>query len=75
VPADVAFATFDGFDHSDLFQPALTTVRQPAFEMGAAAVGLLLERLGSPGKSPRVTRLQQRLELRSSSEDYRFGVA
>ncbi|GAB7005550.1 LacI family DNA-binding transcriptional regulator [Nocardioides sp. AN3] len=73
VPGDIAFATFDGFNHSDLFQPAITTVRQPAFEMGAAAVGLLLERLQSPKKSPRVTRLQQRLELRASSEDYRFG--
>lgn len=73
VPGDIAFATFDGFDHSDLFQPSITTVRQPAFDMGAAAVGLLLERLQSPKASPRVTRLQQRLELRSSSEDYVFG--
>ncbi len=75
VPSDVAFATFDGFNHSDLFQPAITTVRQPAFDMGAAAVGLLLERLQSPKASPRVTRLQQRLELRSSSEDYAFRSA
>ncbi len=72
VPKDVAFAAFDGFSHSDLFRPAITTVRQPAFEMGVAAVGLLLERLGSPGTSPRVTRFQQRLELRSSTEDYVF---
>lgn len=75
VPGDVAFATFDGFNHSDLFQPSITTVRQPAFDMGVAAVGLLLERLQSPNASPRVTRLQQRLELRSSSEDYVFGSA
>jgi LacI family transcriptional regulator len=74
VPDDIAFAAFDGFTHSDLFRPAITTVRQPAFEMGSAAVGLLLERLGSPRTSPRVTRLQQRLELRSSSEDYVFPV-
>jgi LacI family transcriptional regulator len=73
VPRDIAFATFDGFNHSDLFQPSVTTVRQPAFEMGAAAVGLLLERLGAPQKSPRITRLAQRLELRSSSEDYTFA--
>ena len=71
VPADIAFATFDGFSHSDLFEPAITTVRQPAFEMGTAAVGLLLERLGAPKTSPRILRLQQRLELRSSSEGYR----
>lgn len=74
VPSDIAFATFDGFNHSDLFQPSITTVRQPAFEMGVAAVGLLLERLGAPSTSPRVTRLQQRLELRSSSEHYVFAA-
>ena len=75
VPTDVAFATFDGFNHSDLFQPSITTVRQPAFDMGVAAVGLLLERFGAPKTSPRVTRLQQRLELRSSSEDYAFAAS
>jgi LacI family transcriptional regulator len=73
VPDDIAFATFDGFNHSDLFQPSITTVRQPAFEMGAAAVRLMLDRLASPKTSPRITRLQQRLELRSSSEGYVFG--
>jgi LacI family transcriptional regulator, galactose operon repressor len=72
VPGDLAFATFDGFNHSDLFQPSITTVRQPAFEMGVAAVGMLIERLAAPQTSPRITRLQQRLELRSSSEGYVF---
>jgi LacI family transcriptional regulator len=74
VPDDIAFATFDGFNHSDLFQPSITTVRQPAFDMGVAAVGLLLERFAAPKASPRTTRLQQRLELRSSSEDFAFGA-
>jgi LacI family transcriptional regulator len=72
IPGDVAFATFDGFPHSDLFEPALTTVRQPAFEMGAAAVSLLLERLAAPQTSPRTVRLQQRIEFGSSSEGFTF---
>lgn len=75
VPDDVAFATFDGFSHSDLFQPSITTVRQPAYEMGMAAVNLLLERLAAPQTSARTVRLQQRLELRSSSEDHRLTAA
>lgn len=70
-PHDVAFATFDGFDNSDLFQPRLTTARQPAFDMGAAAVHLLVERLRNPEASPRTVRLQQRIEWRESTEDYR----
>jgi LacI family transcriptional regulator len=69
-PGDVAFATFDGFDNSDLFRPQLTTVRQPAFDMGVAAVQLLVERLRSPEASPRTVRLRQRIEWRESTEAY-----
>jgi LacI family transcriptional regulator len=75
VPGDLAFATFDGFHHSDLFEPRLTTVRQPAFDMGVAAVSLIAERLAAPTASPRIVRLQQRLELRdSTTADSRRGV-
>jgi LacI family transcriptional regulator len=70
IPADIAFATFDGFNHSDLFEPRLTTVRQPAFDMGVAAVRLLVERLASPDSRPRTVRLQQQLELRDSTEGF-----
>lgn len=71
VPRDIAFATFDGFNHSDLFEPRLTTVKQPGFDMGVAAVELLVARLDSPAVSPRTMRLGQRLELRSSTENFR----
>jgi LacI family transcriptional regulator len=74
-PEHVAFAAFDGFSHSDLFRPAITTVRQPAFEMGVAAVSLLLDRLASPDASPRTLRLTQRLELRESTEDHPQGTS
>lgn len=70
-PGDVAFATFDGFSNSDLFRPGITTVRQPAFEMGVAAVGLLADRMAAPGIGPRTLRLHQSLELRESTEGYR----
>lgn len=69
---DLAFATFDGFNHPDLFEPRLTTVRQPAFDMGVAAVQLLVERLRSPEASPRTMRLQQSIELRDSTEGFTF---
>nr|WP_274636471.1 LacI family DNA-binding transcriptional regulator [Microbacterium bovistercoris] len=69
-PGDLAFATFDGFAYPDLFRPRLTTVRQPAFDMGVAAVRLLTERLESPAASPRTVRLRQTLELRETTESY-----
>lgn len=70
VPHDIAFATFDGFAHGDLFEPQLTTVRQPAFEMGVAAVELLSQRMISPDAGSRTVRLQQRIEWRPSTEGY-----
>ncbi|NUU05218.1 LacI family DNA-binding transcriptional regulator [Leifsonia sp. C5G2] len=69
-PEGVSFATFDGFSDSDLFRPGITTVRQPAFDMGVAAVGLLGDRLAAPDASPRTLRLHQTLELRESTEGY-----
>jgi len=72
-PGDVAFAAFDGFMYADLFRPRLTTVRQPAFDMGVAAVGLLIERLEDPSTPPKILRLRQTLELRESTEEARVG--
>jgi LacI family transcriptional regulator len=69
-PRDVAFATFDGFDQHPMFRPSLTTIRQPASDIGAAAVRLLRARLDDPDREPRVERLQATLELRSSTEEY-----
>jgi LacI family transcriptional regulator, galactose operon repressor len=75
LPDDTAFATFDGFNHPDLFRPRITTVRQPAFDMGTAAVRLLMERIASPESSPRTVRLHQSLELRDSTELFQLDAA
>jgi LacI family transcriptional regulator len=71
IPRDIAFATFDGFDNPDLFRPRITTVQQPTFDMGFAAVALLMERLESPLARPRTVRLHQELILRESTEGFR----
>lgn len=73
-PGDIAFATFDGFTNPDLFRPRVTTVRQPAFDMGRAAVGLLVERIEAPEELPRTVRLRQSLELRESTELYQWRI-
>jgi LacI family transcriptional regulator len=65
-PGDFAFATFDGFPGSDLFTPPLTTVQQPAAEIGALAMGLLLRRLKDPQARPRTKRLDPVITHRSS---------
>jgi LacI family transcriptional regulator len=69
-PDDVAFATFDGFDQHPMFTPSLTTIRQPASDIGAMAVQLLQARIAEPDLAPRVERLHAELELRDSTEGY-----
>jgi LacI family transcriptional regulator len=43
VPADMAIAGFSNSDVLDLFNPSLTSVRQPAFEIGKLATEMLLQ--------------------------------
>lgn len=73
-PDNIAFATFDGFSNPDLFRPRLTTVRQPGFDMGVAAVRLLMERLDDREASPRTVRLHQDVQLRESTESYEIAA-
>lgn len=73
-PEDLAFATFDGFAHNDLFSPSITTVVQPAFEMGRTAVDLLLPRIEEAGEecpAARTIRLHQSIDWRESTQDWR----
>lgn len=47
IPGQVALAAFSNFSAPELFDPALTTIKQPAFEMGKTAVELLLQLIES----------------------------
>ncbi|MBN2658258.1 MAG: substrate-binding domain-containing protein [Spirochaetales bacterium] len=49
VPEDISIFGFDGIAEAQFFNPPLTTVRQPLFEMGAKAVEMLFQQLeGKP---------------------------
>ncbi len=48
VPEDVSLVGFDDIPLSAHTRPALTTVRQPFYEMGQLAIALLLSLLESP---------------------------
>jgi len=45
VPQDVAVIGFDDIPLSDMFEPSLTTIQQPTFEMGQAAMKMLTQRI------------------------------
>jgi DNA-binding LacI/PurR family transcriptional regulator len=68
-PQDIGFVTFDELAVEDLFSPAITTIVQPAYEIGWRAAGILLDRLE---ESPRAegfhtVRLPAALKVRESS--------
>jgi DNA-binding LacI/PurR family transcriptional regulator len=67
-PEDIAFATFDELTVDDLFTPAITTIVQPAYEIGYRAAEILLDRINGDDREDTVTvRLPARLEVRASS--------
>jgi len=68
-PRDIAFATFDELTVDDLFSPAITTVVQPAYDIGFRAAEILLDRLyaAEPPAEPITVRLQAALKVRESS--------
>jgi DNA-binding LacI/PurR family transcriptional regulator len=68
-PDDIAFVTFDELTVDDLFTPSITTVVQPAYEIGFRAAEVLLERIeaGTTPDRNATIRLPATLKIRTSS--------
>jgi LacI family transcriptional regulator/LacI family repressor for deo operon, udp, cdd, tsx, nupC, and nupG len=66
IPEDVAIVGFDDTPWATVTSPPLTTVRQPAYEMGRRAMELLLRRFREPGGSTTTVMLQPELIVRGS---------
>ena len=65
VPEDISVVGFDDIPVAELFEPGLTTIAQPARELGAAAAELLLQRLRGEAAESRT--LQHALVVRASA--------
>jgi len=72
MPADIGFATFDELTVDELFSPAITTVVQPAYDIGCRAADMLLRRIEGLEKSetPITVRLPATLKIRESSRSF-----
>ncbi len=68
-PKDIAFVTFDELTVDELFSPSVTTVVQPAYDIGFKAAEILLERIenGSGEGTAFAVRLPATLKVRESS--------
>jgi DNA-binding LacI/PurR family transcriptional regulator len=71
-PEDVGFLTFDELTVDDLFKPAITTIVQPAYEIGFKAAEILFQRIQGKGgdeiAAPRTIRLPASLKIRESTQ-------
>ena len=69
-PGDIGLVTFDELDSHDIFTPAITTIVQPAYEIGSRAAEILLERIERGGErgSPLMVRLRAALKVRETSK-------
>jgi GntR family transcriptional regulator, arabinose operon transcriptional repressor len=66
VPDEVRMAGIDDVKYASLLSVPLTTIHQPCADMGAVAVGAMLERLRNPKLPPRDILLSFRLVVRGS---------
>lgn len=65
-PEDISLIGVDSFDWADLFNPRLTTVMQPTYEMGWKAAELLIRKIESENKEPQRIILEHKLMIRES---------
>ncbi|HOW18044.1 MAG TPA: GntR family transcriptional regulator [Phycisphaerae bacterium] len=75
VPQDIRLVGFDDVELARFLPVPLTTLHQPAEEMGAVATKLMLERLASPNAAPRHVMLSCELIVRESSGGVASGEA
>lgn len=69
VPADLAVVGHDDIPLAALVTPALTTCCVPRHDLGARAVGLLLQQLDSSAQPPREIIFRPELVIRASAPD------
>lgn len=65
--ADVGLLGFDELEWSELVGPGISTLAQPSYEIGVAAMDCLLRRLQGDGSPPRQTAFRGRLIARGST--------
>lgn len=70
IPDDIAIVGFNDEPIASLISPSLTSVKQPAFEMGKMAAKLLIDEIESAGKFQFITKsYPTKLMIRKSTKD------
>lgn len=66
-PSEIAIAGFDDMPWTRLVEPGITVMAQPTYEIGRAAIELLLARIASPELAVRRLVMRGELKVRGSS--------
>jgi DNA-binding LacI/PurR family transcriptional regulator len=74
VPDDIAIIGFDDLHIASLSTPRLTTIRQPFYQLGKAAVSLLAERISDATCKPRKIIIEPELVVRESCDPARREI-
>jgi LacI family transcriptional regulator len=69
VPEELAVMGYDDLIFGSMLSPSLTSVRQPALELGVAAAELLLDEVRNPDHRHREVRFEPELVVRASSQN------
>jgi LacI family transcriptional regulator len=73
-PGEVSVVGFNDMPFAGRFQPPLTTIHIPQYDIGRAAAELMLERLRDTEAAPRHVRLEPGLVVRASTAGVRVGA-
>lgn len=63
---DLALIVFDNIKFADIYEPAITTISQPAYEMGTRAAELLIQQIMKKPVTPETHVLETSLLIRDS---------
>jgi DNA-binding LacI/PurR family transcriptional regulator len=68
IPEQIGLVGFSDNPNASLLRPALTTIHQPAYEIGRTAAALLIDIMaGKAPKKPSTITLKTRLVIRGST--------
>jgi LacI family transcriptional regulator len=67
VPEDISVVGFDDIQSAAFYNPSITTIRQPLYEMGRIAARILLERVRGQAAAPRTLPVLPELVIREST--------
>ncbi|MFZ1827336.1 MAG: substrate-binding domain-containing protein, partial [Candidatus Competibacteraceae bacterium] len=66
-PGSIALAGFDDMPWTRLVEPGITVIAQPTYDLGRAAIDLLLQRIAEPKQAVRRVMMRGELRERGSS--------